>query len=62
MEFVRCFILQGRAQYILTAFRFVLPEQQDSSTRIFFGIALDHETHWSGKKLKLHNGHGFSKE
>lgn len=56
MEFVRCFILQGRTQYILAAFIFVLPEYQDSSTRIYFGIALDRETHWSGKKLKLHNG------
>lgn len=44
MEFVRCFILQGRMQYILTAFRFVIPDYHDSSTNIFLGIALDHET------------------
>lgn len=44
VEFVRCFIPQGRMQYILTAFRFVIPDFQDSIINIFLGIALDHET------------------
>lgn len=52
MKFGWYFILQGKTRYILTAVKFVVPEYQDSSSKIFFRFALDHEIHVGREKVK----------